>query len=903
MEETKEPIKDEEMEKIVNKNTKENYHEQLKELIKNSNHGVKIAICSNISPSVSLDILITAYEENMGYELSKGNVVLDEIALGKVAEPLYDIISKEIGIPVSSLSDKQLNEIARMKISDDPAVFAQKIHQIYEEGHVDSKFNFQNRILQETLQKNGEQVENNLLYKISTVHSAKEINFYGEYMNQSGALSKESLSKIMENGDELDDSRMTGDLKEKLDTIKNDMLKKYNINDIELIRLCKELKYAERFDKERINEKIKTFLKDNPKQKELYTELTSSPDGRIPEKYIQLINSYEKDVATIAALSSVKKLLSTKKEEIPSNIRKDMVSYILAGARHGSINLNEDPQVIEALESLCPDVDFKGKNGKKNISSVFEDKNSFKKLKKYLPISSDAEIGTEDIDNLIKSIKLKTMKEFNEDLFKKLVKNGKDFNDSVFLKNTKIGIVRKMGEKIGDKITDDLVDSFFDEKTENLDVIMENMDKSSEEKYFNGSALNFTATDKQSIQTLYEATTEICWIDSKEDYLDLRCASLLEMKKELESKEKKSISDERRLKTTNDRLREFNKKYPNYDYSRIFDLNTKELKESAQKKLASYEDNKVKSKILTTFMKNKDSITNADDYNNLSDKEKEDYLKYTIIALGYKKDDDTRNRLIGKFAERRLEIINQDENKFIEINPKKNSGYISSVNYDKLLEEYNKHSKKKFNTFEELKEYCETTRKEYVEEKLDEYKLLKDQDFVVAEGKTRSERVKFIENMKFYINERENSSPTNLKDIEFENSNHERDFNSESKHNKENVEDKNSIKLEKINISAEELHTEENHGLPVPVKGNEGFFKRLVSKVKEVLFKSKQDNDSVISDKENPNSNREEKENSESDNWLQKKFTPNYSENVQTAQNAMHAPKGSTARDSAEEGR
>lgn len=840
MEETKEPIREDEMDKIVHKEVKIDYHEQLKDLIRNSTHGTKIAICSSISKSASIDALVEAYEQNMGYEFSKGNVVLDEVLLERAAMPFYDAVSKELGVEVSNLSDKQLSQIVSFKINDDPEVFARKMQQISEDGHlVNVHYANENlNIKKETILENN--AKENYIFSIASMENARAINDFDKSIKSTGSLSDKSLTNALNTTVEnLENSKMELDLKIDLTDTLTNMSQNYDPIEIELIRLCKERKYAERFDKDQISDEINSFLEKHKDKKALYKELMSSPDGNIPEKYINKINEYEKQVATVAALASVNNFLSKGKDNLSLDEQKDIVSRIIAGTVNGAIDLNEHAQVLDVLEQLCPDIDFTDKNGKKDIKAVLKSNEQLKKLKKYLPIGEEKEISTENIDNLLKSIKLKTMRGFNKNKLIELGKVDKNFNKNIIFENAKIGFVRKIGRNKQEKIAEEIINSFFDQKSEDLDVIMDNMGKSSEERFFSGSALRFTATDRNSAESLYENATEKCWIDKKEDYIDLRCASLLKLKQDLEGKENKSRLDEKRLKQTISRLKNFNKQYPDYDYDRIVDPKTMNLKKDAEVAVTEYENYKVMSKILVTFMKGKETVNTPEDYQKLDNKEKKAYLLDTVAALSYKKDKNAENKLIGKFGERRLEIIGGKDNTFIEINPKNGSGYTYKIHYDKILEEYNKYSSHKFKTFEELESYCESNKRMYVAEKLEEYTLLRDEDFIKADGNTRKERVEFIENQKFYITERtKNEKALNI-------TNHETDTRSEEKDSK-NSDYNARIDISQIEVSEQNSHREYAEGmttkdagaemeseLPAVIKPN--LFRRLLNKVKEMF--------------------------------------------------------------------
>lgn len=604
------------------------------------------------------------------------------------------------------------------------------------------------------------------------------------------------------------------------------MLGKYNVEEIELIRLCKELKYEEGFSAEKIKQDIKNFVGKNKNLKALYNEIMKNPK-EIPQEYIDKVNSYEKDTCNVAAISGVQKFIEKGIENITEEDRKEIVSLIIAGTLNKRSDLGQNEEIIRIIEQLCPDVNLSDKEGKKDIRNLINDNESLANLKKYLPLDEKREFNSESVEMVAKAFRLRMIKEI--DLSKIYILGNFLAKD---MKSSNIGIIRNWGRKLSDAI----MNKFWEGNVEELDVnkLIDEMSKSVEEKFFDGSKIRFTTSDKGNIKSLYENSTDACWISSKQQYLDLKISSLLQMETELQNKKILSHIESKRLDKIQDRIRDFYETNPEYNFNNIIGDDS-ELKPEAKKSLDKFEDYKVKSKLMSTYMKNSSIVSSQKDYEKLDNEAKKEYLKNTIVGLSYKKNsgrDDKDEKLIGKFAERRLEIIGDRKNKFISIRSW-GEGYRAEVDYDKILEEYNKYSKHKFKRFEELEEYCNSNKKMYVAEKLDEYKLLKDEDFRETEGKTVHERVKFIEGLKYYINEREEKtrkSKTKANSKEKESSN-KTELEETSRTNEEN----SSVKIDKKKLSKDEADKEEKSDLPVPINEKQGFFKRLFSKVKGIF--------------------------------------------------------------------
>lgn len=925
MEETKEPIKDEEMDNLVNKDVKIDYHEQLKELIKNSVHGTRMSICSSISKSVSLDALVTSYEQNMGYEFSKGTVVLDDISLEKAAAPLYDAVSKELGIEVSNLSAKQLKDIVKSKFNDDPKVFAEKIYQLNEDGYISNTSNGKETNQNLNINKENKTVTEKGVYYVFTAKSianGQKVNDYSKKLDELNSKVTNSTNEIVDNAIKDDKELIIDqDLKEILNQTQVNLSTYYDYDLIQLIQLVKDIKYADYFAKDILKEKAKEYVEEHPSLKKDYAEMIKD-DTQIPEKYITMINDYENEANLLVALSTVNSL---KKDGIGNSSadRKQAVLYIINGMKEESFALTDHPEFIGILEKLCPDLDFKGEDGKKDIRNVLNSEKEREKLKKYLPISQEEELTEEVLKNTLKSTSLSNIRNISKETLEKAKNQNKYDVELITKKVVTKGFIAGIASNNREKIADEFISDLFKKSVEEIDINLK--DKTLEEKFFTGSAMQFTETDRKKIMKMYENCTVNCWISSKEKYLELRYSALHQIKSDLEGKESLTELEKDRLQLINMRLDEFNEKYPDIESNITIEdeIGKKELLDQAKASLEMYQEYKVKSKLITTFMKNSMSITNREDYENLSDRDKKRYLKNVIAALDYKKDDD---KVISKFAKRSLEILNSGEDKFINVETIKSEEdsylrYTATINKQRILEEYNKYSTHNFSTYKELKEYCTSNKSMYVADKLDEYDgILQDEDFVKPEGETIKDKFKFIEKQKRAIEERKLiSSPkpqtsrrvsSIRKERENRESKEKNQFSSQNYDNEKQNEykkDKGTLEIDEIKISDEVLESnkeekvenkseleeadvdqelEDENKLPVSVK--DSFFRKIVNRVKAMLFKSrgedKQENgEDSISTTSNQYIN--EKENLESDSWIPKV-------SVDYSKNGIQSPNG-----------
>lgn len=873
MQENKEPIKDEEMDKYVNGTVKEDFHEKLKDLIKETEHGNRILVCSDISNSVSLESLVQAYEKNIGYDFSKGTITIDELSLERAAEPLYKMISKELGIEITSLSDKQLKDVVTLKKKSisNPKEYYTKVREMYEEGSFSEKdTNIQNNSM-DSKELNSKKY----IFTEMSIAKAKEISTFSKSFVATGSLSKDSIHEVIDSTlSYIEETEMSKELKHKFYNSIDNIRNKYDSREIELIRLCKEKKYAQGFAIESLDDQIKELIGNDIELNNLHRKIMQNPN-EIPQEYIDKINNYENDMATVAMISSVSKILGKRIEDISEKDKKNYVALIIAGALGNQLDISQNEQIIGVLEALCPDVDFAGADGKKDIRNIMKNDEALANFKKYLPLDEDKKLNLQNIDNVLRAIRLKTIREFDPKQLDRLrVTNSINETFVAMSGLQRVGKgqilhpIRAIRNMIQNRIKDDIMDELWEEKAEEMDLndVIEQMDKSVEEKYFDESKLKYTETDKKSMLILYQSSTMACWISEKQDYLDLKYASLLQLKAELEGKESLNKLESQRLDKINDRIKDFIETNKDYDINKIIDPESPEgkLLPEMLHKLEKFESNKIKSKLMVTFMNDSADVSDRTGYERLSEQEKKEYLRNTIVGLSYKRTNSRYDKMVSKFTERRLEIISSDNDKFIDITTWDN-GYRAAVDYNRLLEEYNKYSSHKFKSFEELEEYCNANKKIYVAEKLDEYGSLRDEDFVAPEGKTLSERVKFIEGMKYLMNNREEKSRETEQKLELDNNSQD-----ESKAKLAN----NSNDSKHHNIEEENAQLDqESSELPVPISEKTGFFRRIFNKLKE--FFTNENDKSTDNEAQKANASEKAEENpTAADLKEEEKLTP-----------------------------
>lgn len=218
MQENNKPIKDEEMDKFVSRPVKEDFHEKLKELIKETEHGKRVLLCSAVSNAVSLETLVKAYERNIGYDFSNGTVAIDDLSLEIAANPLYEVISKELGIEITSLSDKQLKDVVTLKRNNiaNPEEYLKKVRQMYEEGTISSKQDKNSS--EKSIDADNKELEGKkYIFTEKSIANAKEVSKIYDFISNVGGLSGEELNNTINHAlANIENSNMSDELKEKL---------------------------------------------------------------------------------------------------------------------------------------------------------------------------------------------------------------------------------------------------------------------------------------------------------------------------------------------------------------------------------------------------------------------------------------------------------------------------------------------------------------------------------------------------------------------------------------------------------------------------------------------------------------------------------------------------------------
>lgn len=341
-----------------------------------------------------------------------------------------------------------------------------------------------------------------------------------------------------------------------------------------------------------------------------------------------------------------------------------------------------------------------------------------------------------------------------------LIKVSKDIIESSF------DISKYLDEKIGNrKIADQEMKEYCEHEGQTLFTgqmnTLDDIDKldfqtAIEEKknsdvlnYFIDSQIEFTDTDEKEFDELYKKCTDIAWIDNRNKALKLSYMANLKRKKDLKELIDKEIGVEYnsgKLENIEKRIEKFENDPRNKEF--LSKSRNIQIDEKAKNELEEYKKVMVESKILKGYYEDISNEKNGKSYSQLDDKHKKAYLRNTIVGLNY--GEDIGNDSIVKMAQRRLERLNTENEKFITFD----ENGRAQINEELIFQEYSKYTTKyKFNSYDELKAFSESRKEEYMLNKLSEYAELDESEFAELKSKGRDERVAEIERIKLTKNE------------------------------------------------------------------------------------------------------------------------------------------------------
>lgn len=484
-------------------------------------------------------------------------------------------------------------------------------------------------------------------------------------------------------------------------------------------------------------EKLNKFIGQDPKRKEIFAEITDENREILPQ-YKAQVKEYKDNIGIKAFFEKTQYLTEDDVEILSKDDKKELFMNFIASFKQMGPNNKMYGQIIENMQKIFPEITDTIKANKR-----IDTQKLFALTEKVLEL--DTHLDAKGFSKLMNACQQELIyRQYNEEQQSKKIDLKMKKNDDP------------------DKIPDEEVDRIFAERAVeiNIDlnkVLTEDSKKTDEEKYFEDSNIvKFSKIDAGNLKRKYKEFNSISWIPKKETAVRLSFLSLATLKENLESLSSDSPFYAQKLSEIQEKMEAMKQSNSDIDFDQFLDSEGRVSKDH-KKEIAKYEKSKITEKILYDYITDEDLVTSRADYDKLSKEDKQEYLLNSIALL-----ESTTNMksTVSKFIARRLEIIETEENGLVSLVENEEGNKIPRINTEKLLEEYNKTSSHKFESFEELMQYTKVKELEYVSGKLEEYSNLREEDFFELHGRTHSERSDEIETirMDFNFRQRDESS-------------------------------------------------------------------------------------------------------------------------------------------------
>ena len=544
-----------------------------------------------------------------------------------------------------------------------------------------------------------------------------------------------------ENVDEMD---ITDHAKQVIKDVRKE-LERTDLKKMKLYELEIEINKAEGPRQQALIRQRENFLKKNPRYVGIAANIRDK-NGNIRDEVIDEYNIYRKNVKIEFVITQLNKFKKKDISELTPDERKIMVMTALGGL--DAIRISCDSQFSKEYSKECWNLIFKLSPELKEIREG-EKTGSFKKT---LHNFFETELGMEE--KFTENNFIRIAKEVGD----LIVKGTENARYEKFLKARRflLGSTTK-------KIADSIFKRFFDENSVelhaiDLDKLINNGPQSDIEKFFEGSEIEYLDRDKQRYRRTYETASVDSWINNKKEVLKLSYAAMCYMKEKYKSMPQ-TRETEKMLRKIDKDLEAYEKDYNTSQYK---DENGN-LKPSIKKAYEKFRKSKGELGLLKYY--SLDMLENAVPYNQMDEAHKLSYIKNTIVGLEYDNLVDAKSKNISKIAQRRLELMNTKDKKFITFDTEGNP----IINKDLIVAEYEQLSKSKGLSYDALKEDAENRKDEYAYNKIKEYEKIDDKEFVEIKksnaNAVKREAVRTIERIRATTNQRYTSSSNNSKKL------------------------------------------------------------------------------------------------------------------------------------------
>lgn len=286
-----------------------------------------------------------------------------------------------------------------------------------------------------------------------------------------------------------------------------------------------------------------------------------------------------------------------------------------------------------------------------------------------------------------------------------------------------------------DKILDKVFNGYFEQQ--NVDMVIENFGKSKEQQYFNNSKLNLSVEEEERFKELYSKNLISSWVTSKDDVLKKMYLGLVNRKEECLEEPNATKYQAEKISWIDKALNDFKEKYPNFDETEY--LEDGKLKKNCKDEIKKFETSKFIGDLLSNYVESETTIKTSEDYEKLSQEDKQKFIRDTLVGLS-----DDKDPAIKKFAMRRLECISSEEKKFINFDDNNNP----VINKALIEDEYAKIMMFKKIDYDSIIERVNTRRNNYVRAKLLKAVKMPEECFAKITGDTDEEKIFQIESLK-----------------------------------------------------------------------------------------------------------------------------------------------------------
>ena len=287
-----------------------------------------------------------------------------------------------------------------------------------------------------------------------------------------------------------------------------------------------------------------------------------------------------------------------------------------------------------------------------------------------------------------------------------------------------------------EKINDDNLDQYFEKNAVEMDSTAINLTKKPIQRYFEGSAFEYTQKDVEQFEEFYSSAKINSWLSDKKTVVQYEYLSLLSLI-EREKNNETSKTIDKYENSYKDMMEELKQKYSPY-IEELYDDKGKIKKEFVEE-AKQYRTNKKVASTLKYFGSDDDLQKK---YSELSTSEKKKMMRYTLLALqgANKAKNQNQKDVFLKLYYRNLELMNEDDKEIITI--RKSS--VVKIDEKALLDKYNELMDNKYavKSLDEAMEITDLRMDNYtVVGKLHRYQRQQEEDFIHLEDGTNEEKM------------------------------------------------------------------------------------------------------------------------------------------------------------------